>query len=220
LLKVFSRKTDKREMSPEIFTDRFLSAVQSLIERHHTIYPRLPPQGLFLEAIVEQGFHLAGWSHCDVIPTTPNSPQHDLSVGGVRLSIKSETGKATKATKISITKLCTTETGNWDAGSLVAHAIAHINRCDRMLMLRAIWRDRAFDYQLVEIPLQLLSRMRGTEFFEVGKRHGRRSLATDIMDGGQKLFRVHFDGADGKCQIHGLLVDLCALLRTWEQPVK
>jgi len=204
-------------MAVEVFTDEFLSAVQSLVERHHTIYPRLPPQGLFFETLVEQGFHLAGWSHCDVIPTTPNSPQHDLSVGGVRLSIKSETGKATKTTKISITKLCTTETGNWDAGSLVAHAIAHINRCDRMLMLRAIWKDQGFDYQLVEIPLQLLSQMQGVRFFEVGTRHGRRSFAADIMDGGRKLFRVHFDGADGKCQIHGLLIDLCPVLRRWQQ---
>ena len=204
-------------MAVELLTDQFLAAVQSLVERHHTIYPRLPPQGLFFEALVEQSFHLAGWRDCEVIPTTPNSPQHDLSVAGVRLSIKSETGKATKIDNISITKLCTTETGTWDAKSLVAHTIAHIHRCDRMLMLRAIWKDEGFDYQLVEIPLSLLSRMNEVEFFEVGTRQGRRSLATDIMDGNRKLFRVHFDGADGKCQIHGLLVELCSVLRKWSQ---
>jgi type II restriction enzyme len=206
-------------MTAEIFTDQVLSAIQSLIERHHTIYPRLPPQGPFFEAIVEQAFRLAGWPACEVIPTTPNSPQHDLSVGGVRLSIKSETGKATKTGKIAITKLCTTETGNWDGNSLVAHAIAHINRCDRMLMLRAIWKDSAFEYQLVEIPLSLLSRMNGVEVCEVGRRHGRRSFAADVMGEGQRLFRVHFDGADGKCQIHGLPVDLCLMLRSWEQAI-
>ncbi len=206
-------------MTGEIFTDQFLSAVQSLIDRHHTIYPRLPPQGLFFEAIVEQAFRLAGWRDSEIIGTTPNSPQHDLSVGGVRLSIKSETGKATKTNRIAITKLCTTETGDWDANSLVARAVAHINRCDRMLMLRAIWKDSAFDYQLVEIPLSLLSRIQEAKLSQVGRRPGRRSFAGDVMGGGKRLFRMHFDGADGKCQIHELPVDLCLMLRRWQQTI-
>jgi len=207
-------------MAVEVFTEEFLSAVESLVNRHHTIYPRLPPQGLFFEALVEQAFRRAGWSREEVVPTTPNSPWHDLSVGGVRLSIKSETGKATRVNKISITKLCTTETGEWNTGALVRHAIAHLSRHDRMLMVRAIWQESAFHYQLVEIPLQLLARMKETRFSEVGKRQGRRSLAADVTDQGEKIFRVHFDGADGKCQIHGLLINRCRTLREWQQPVE
>lgn len=207
-------------MAVEVFTEEFLIAVESLVKRHHTIYPRLPPQGLFFEALVEQAFRTAGWSREEVVPTTPNSPWHDLSVGGVRLSIKSETGKATKAKKISITKLCTTETGDWCADSLVGHALAHLSRHDRMLMVRAIWREGALHYQLVEIPLQLLARMKEARFSEVGTRRGRRSLAADVTDQGEKVFRVHFDGADGKCQIHGLLISLCVALREWQQPLK
>ena len=100
-------------MAVEIFTDDFLNAVQSLVGRHHTIYPRLPPQGIFFEALVEQAFRKAGWSVDDLVASVPNSPWHDLLVGGVKLSIKSETGKSTRAATISITKLCTTETGEW-----------------------------------------------------------------------------------------------------------
>jgi hypothetical protein len=111
-------------MAVEVFTEEFLSAVESLVNRHHTIYPRLPPQGLFFEALVDQAFRRAGWSREEVVLTTPNSPWHDLSVGGVRLSIKSETGKATRVNKISITKLCTTETGEWNTDALVGHTIA------------------------------------------------------------------------------------------------
>jgi hypothetical protein len=89
-----------------------------------------------------------------------------------------------------------------------------------MLMIRSIWREHAFDYQLLEIPLDLLGRMKGILFLEVGKRAGRRSLAADVCEGDKKLFRVHFDGADGKCQIHGLAVELCRSLRQWHQPFK
>jgi Type II site-specific deoxyribonuclease len=207
-------------MAIEIFTDKFLNAVQSLVGRHHTIYPRLPPQGVFFEALVEQAFRKAGWSVDDLVASVPNSPWHDLLVGGVKLSIKSETGKSTRAATISITKLCTTETGEWTVGALVDHTFAHLARHDTMLMVRAIWREHAFDYQLLEIPLDLLERMKGASFSEVGKRPGRRSLAADVCDGKQKLFRVHFDGADGKCQIHGLDVNLCRSLRQWRQPIK
>lgn len=207
-------------MSVEIFTEEFLNSVQSLIARHHTIYPRLPPQGLFFEALVEQAFRTAGRSVEDLIASVPNSPWHDLLVGGVKLSIKSETGNSTRAATISITKLCTTETGEWTVKALVGHTLAHLGRHDRMLMVRAIWRDRAFDYQLLDIPLDLLGRMKDAHFSEVGKRAGRRSLAADVRDGDNKLFRVHFDGADGKCQVHGLPVALCRSLREWRQPIE
>jgi len=205
-------------MVVELFTEAFLSAVQSLVTRHHSIYPRLPPQGIFLEALVEQGFLLAGWTREQIVPTIPNSPRHDLLVGSVRLSIKSETGRATKANAVSITKLCTTETGDWNADFLVSHAIAHLGRHDRMLMLRAVWDEPAFVYQLLEIPLDLLRRMQAVSFAPVGTRSGRRSLAADIMDGEERLYRVHFDGADGKCQIHNLLVGRCRMLRGWREP--
>jgi hypothetical protein len=41
-----------------------------------------------------------------------------------------------------------------------------------------------------------------------------------VTDQGEKVFRVHFDGADGKCQIHGLLINQCRLLREWQQPIE
>jgi hypothetical protein len=203
----------------ELFGENFLANVQSLVQRHHTIYPRLPPQGVFFEAIVEQAFRLSGWPTIEVVSMTPNSPSHDLLIGTTRLSIKSETGKATKRTKINITKLCTTETGEWTQEALVNHAVAHIDRHDRMLMLRAIWKHGEIDYQLVEIPLDLLKLMRHAQFSGVGIRPGRRSVAGDIMLEGDRVFRVHFDGADGKCQIHRLLIKYCRILREWNQPI-
>jgi hypothetical protein len=207
-------------MPVELFSSEFLSAIESLVRQHHTIYPHLPPQGLFLEALVEQGFRLAGWSRDRVVASTPNSPMHDLLVGDIRLSVKSETGKVTRPGRISITKLCTTEKGEWAAPALVAHAIAHLQRYDKMLMLRAVWGDRAFRYQLLDIPLAILSRMREAGFKKVGTRSGRRSFGADVMDGKTRVFRVHFDGADGKCQIHDLLVGWCQMLHQWEQPIE
>jgi hypothetical protein len=87
-------------------------------------------------------------------------------------------------------------------------------------MLRAIWeRENKIDYQLVEIPLDLLRKMEGCPACPVGRRQGRKSLGFDVREGGEILFHAPFDGADGKCQLRGLRADRCVMLAEWEQAV-
>jgi Type II site-specific deoxyribonuclease len=203
----------------DLFTEAFLAQIQSLVAKHHSLYPRIPPQGIFFESLVERAFVAAGWPSDKIVLTTPNSPEHDLLVGTTKLSVKTETGKGTRPNQISITKLCTTETGEWAAKPLIEHALAHLDRYANIFMLRAIWSAASIHYQLLDIPLDLLRLMKSATVAEVGKRPGRRSLAAHILIEGESVFRVHFDGADGKCQIHGLLVARCKLLREWDQPL-
>jgi hypothetical protein len=205
----------------DIFSDRFLSALKGLIDKHHSIYPVVPPQGIFFEYLAEQAFKQAGWPSDQVILTTPNSPMHDLKVGLQRLSLKTETGKITREDEIAITKLCTTETGTWDSPSLIAHALKHLDRYDHILMLRAIWKKdkSAIHYQLVDVPLNVLRMISGLTVIPVGNRKGRQSLGLDVFDGEEKVFHIHFDGADGKCQIRGLTIGRCKLLLEWDQPL-
>jgi hypothetical protein len=202
-----------------LFSSKFLRTLKDLIALHHSIYPRIPPQGVFFESLVEQAFIRIGWPKKQVVLTTPNSPQHDLRVGQTRISIKSETGTGTNAGLITITKLCTTETGNWDSSSLIRHALSHLSRHDLMLMLRATWGENTIHYQLVDIPLSVLRLLKAVTVLPVGRRTGRQSLAVDILQEGKCLFRVHFDGADGKCQVRKLDIGLCRILMEWDQPV-
>jgi hypothetical protein len=89
-----------------------------------------------------------------------------------------------------------------------------------MLMLRALWRPAVIYYQLIEIPLEVLKQVAEVTVLPVGKRVGRSSMAADVFDRTEKIFRVHFDGADGKCQIHRLRVRRCRMLLTWDQPME
>lgn len=204
----------------ELFTPAFLEKLQHWIEVHHSVYPHLPPQGIYFESLVERVFLLTGWARDQVVLTNPNSPRADITVGSTRLSLKTETGNITRRNLISITKLCTTETGEWTSEALIGHALAHLSRYEGILMLRAIWeRENIIDYQLVEIPLDLLRKMEGCQALPVGRRQGRKSLGFDLREGGEVLFHVHFDGADGKCQLRGLRVDRCVMLAEWEQVV-
>jgi hypothetical protein len=203
-----------------LFSEHFIQKLQHWIATHHTVYPHLPPQGIYFESLVERAFLHTGWPREQVILTHPNSPKADITVGGTRLSLKTETGNITRRNHMSITKLCTTETGDWISPALIGHALAHLERYEGILMLRAIWeQENVIDYQLLEIPIALLRKMEGCEALPVGRRQGRKSLGFDVVEAGEILFHVHFDGADGKCQLRGLRVDRCLMLAEWQQPV-
>ncbi len=202
-----------------LFNDGFVQTLKSLVELHHSLYPRIPPQGIFFESLVEQAFRRSGWPADQVVLSTANTPKHDLLIGTIKLSLKTETGAGTNPDLICITKLCTTEREPWDSPTLISHALEHLSRYDHILMLRAVWRPKPIRYQLLEIPIALLKLLANETVLPVGKRAGRQSMAVDVHYQNQKIFRVHFDGADGKCQIHRLPVSLCHSLLEWEHPL-
>ena len=184
---------------------------------HHSIYPKLPPRDIYFEYLVEQAFLRVGWPKEQIVLTTPNSPQHDMRVGDIRLSLKTETGVKTKRHSITITKLCTTETGTWDSPSLIRHSLEHLARYDAILMLRAIRKTGGLHYQLLDIPMKTLKLIESATVLPVGKRKGRQSLSGRItLPGTEAEFRLQFDGADGKCQVHNLPVDICQMLLEWD----
>ena len=194
--------------------------IEGLVRQHHLVYPRLPPQGVYFEHLAERAFVLTGAVDAHIARTAPNQPEHDLVVGNNRVSLKTETGQGTKPASINITKLCTTERDPWAIESLIQHVLGHLWRYNLMLMLRALWptANGHIHYQLVEIPVPLLRNIASIEFAPVGHRAGRRSLGGDhVNPDGQVVYHVHFDGADGKCQMRNLRIDACRMLREWDQ---
>ncbi len=202
-------------MIREVFDRAWLEKLKERVHEHHTVYPTLPPQGIFFEALVAQAFLGVGWEPGFVQVTNPNQPQHDITVDGKKMSLKTETGKATDKDFISITKLCTTETGDWTSEALIRHTLSHLRRYDHILMLRAISADGVFEYQVLDIPLAILRRIETVTVVPSGTRTGRKSLSATVNDGSTQLFQIRFDGADGKCQIKNLRVDRCRKLAEW-----
>ncbi len=201
---------------PDIFSQRFLEALQRLVDHHHVIYPTIPPKGRYFEALVEKAFKTVRQPFTRIKPTTSNAPREDLIVGEIRLSLKTETGLGTKPNIIQITKLLTTEKYPWTAESLINRVLQHLSRYDYILMLRAIWEKPVIHYQLVNIPIDLLRLIGSAKLITVGKLPERQSLGADVYREERKVFHVHFDGSDGKCQISRLSLDYCDLLLNWE----
>jgi len=202
-----------------IFSKDLITAIKTLIYQHHTVYPHLPPQGIYFESLVERAFRITGKPFTPIEPSTPNLPAHDLMIEGQRISIKTETGAGTKKDRISITKVCTTEKDPWEAESLRKHVLIHLRRYDHLLMLRAVWEGSVIHYQAIDIPLTILRKIDKIVLTQVGKRAGRRSIGGDAIIHDQIAFHVHFDGADGKCQIRGLRIDFCKMLAEWDYQI-
>src|SRR5437016_13736877 len=97
--------------SEPLFNRTFIQKLRRWIATHHTVYLQVPPQGIYFESLVERAFLHSGWRREQVVLTNPNSARADITVGATRLSLKTETGSITRPNLISITKLCTTETG-------------------------------------------------------------------------------------------------------------
>lgn len=194
----------------------FREVLRGLIAVHHSIYPLVPPQGIYFEALVERAFKRTRKPFSWIEPGGRNLPRHDLLVEGTRLSLKTETGRGTDPDQILITKLCTTEKEPWAAEDLIQRVVAHLSRYDFILMLRAIWRLPVIKYQLLEVPVDLLRLVKTASLMPVGRRKGRQSFGADILAAGQCVYHVHFDAADGKCQIRNLPVSSCVRIDEWE----
>jgi hypothetical protein len=200
-----------------IFDPGFLTFLNTFVDVHHSIYPTVPPQGIYFEALVERTFRAIHKPLTVIKAGGVNRPRYDIQFEGHRISLKTETGLGTKRHLINITKLCTTERDPWEPDTLKTRALEHLSRYDIILMLRAIWELQTMRYQLVDIPVDLLRSLAGCKPEPVGKRVTRRSLGADVVRDGQTLFRVHFDGSDGKCQIRNLRMQDCELLLEWEK---
>ena len=203
-------------MTNPIFSDDFLIALRAYVNVHHSIYHELPPQGIYFEALVEEAFRHIKKPFTAIESGGRNQPRHDLLVEDTRISLKTETGVGTHPRLITITKLCTTEREPWEPPVLLSRVAEHLNRYEFILMLRAVWTDPLIHYQLVEIPISLLRLMAVADFRVVGHRTGRKSFGADILEGGAVLYRVHFDGADGKCQVRRLDIERCDTLLEWD----
>jgi Type II site-specific deoxyribonuclease len=204
----------------KVFADDFLIALRALVNVHHSIYPRIPPQGIYFEALVEDAFRTIKKPFTLIEATGRNQPKYDLLVEDAKISLKTETGLGTDPDLISITKLCTTEREPWTPEALTKRTTDHLSRYDLLLMLRAVWEDPLIHYQLVEIPTDLLRLIETADLKPVGRRAGRQSLGADVYRAGEAIFHVHFDGSDGKCQVRNLRVKDCNVLLEWDLKIR
>ena len=208
------------DVENKVFPPDFLLALKTLVNVHHSIYRNVPPQAIYFEALVLEAFTQIKKPFTPIEPTARNLPANDLLVEDSKISIKTETGAGTKADRVTITKLCTTEKEPWNPDVLIERVMDHLKRYDVILMLRAVWEHPLIHYQVLEIPIDLLALIETAKLGGSGKRSGRQSLGADVYSGNDRVFRVHFDGSDGKCSVRGIRLQDCRMLTSWDYRVR
>jgi hypothetical protein len=153
------------------------------------------------------------------------NPGHDITIHGVRFSLKTQANKGISSRYLHISKFMELGRGTWtdqedDFIGLREQFFTHMNAYDRILSLRRLRGTRAYawHYELVEIPKSLmLEAKQGALRIMHQSRQFPKPAYYDVPDpeGGSK-FQLYFDaGGERKLQIKGLKKAYCLVHAEW-----
>lgn len=154
----------------------------------------------------------------------PNNQGEDITIDGVRYSLKTEAEKSIIANEIHISKFRELGKGGWtdkveELVGLRKQFLDHLARYDRILTLRCLTKGNPYwQYELVEIPKDLLQK---AEFGTLRIMNESRQLPKpgycDVNDPIQGLlFQLYFDGGgERKLQLRHLQKSLCQVRAEW-----
>jgi len=153
------------------------------------------------------------------------NPGHDITIGGVRFSLKTQANKGISSRYLHISKFMELGRGTWtdqdeDFIGLREQFFTHMNAYDRILSLRRLRSTRTYSwhYELVEIPKSLLLEARnGVLRVMHTSRQFPKPAYYDVTDSiGISKFQLYFDaGGERKLQIKALKKTYCPVHAEW-----
>ncbi len=197
-----------------------------VLKIHHTFSAEPFTKDKFEYALVQ----VLGWRGKQASLASKGNAGHDVTLDGVRLSLKTQADKGIRPDEIWISKFMELGKGMWgekasDLALLRDAFFTHLSRYDRILTLRAIGKAPDWHYELVEIPKSLLAQAQSGELeMKLDSKQSPKPGYCDVRnEGGQSLFQLYFDGGtERKLQIKSLRKSACVLHAEWkftQQPV-
>ncbi len=149
----------------------------------------------------------------------------DVTVDGVRFSLKTEAAKDIRADSLIISKF--TEARWIQQCSTLEELVeeirtripAHLSLYDRILVLRV--RDlslKRVQYEIVEIPIALLRRVADLTAADFTPRTKQGGSSARVKIEGQTALTLRLDGSDGKITLAGLRLEYCVRHAVWVIP--
>ena len=149
---------------------------------------------------------------------------HDITINGLRVSLKTQADKNLRRDKLWISKFMELGKGQWsdnpdELKALLKMFLQHMEGYDRILSLRTLHKAPDWEYELVEIPKKLLK----------AAEHGRLEMKLNSRqfpkpgycyvtdDAGKTIYQLYFDGGgERKLQVKNLLKEYCTVHATWK----
>jgi Type II site-specific deoxyribonuclease len=212
-----------RVPSSDVVSQEFLAAFGDILKLHHSLSDDYLDKYRF-EAAMQRVYRALGR---DAVRPSRCNPGHDLTVDGVKWSLKTQGDSQIKRDVLHISKFM--ELGKWEnEGDLLGlrdRFLHHLSAYDRVLQLRYFILEptepnsvRHF-YELVEIPKRLLLESRNGVFqmMNDSKQSPKPGYCTVTDEDDTVRFKLYFDGGtERKLQIKNLRKDLCIVHATWE----
>lgn len=174
----------------------------------------------FAESKLRQG-------HTVSIVDDPTHPGADVVIDETKFSLKTEAAKSIKKDKLTISKLMEArwirdcKTGNDFANMTRERVLSHLDEYERIIVFRAFdVEGPAVEYELIEIPVELLRKMENLTHDCFSKRTKNGSSSAKVSLGGKVAFQLSFDGSVEKVTIRSLLVEYCRKHASWVIPTR
>ncbi len=162
-----------------------------------------------------------------MITANPVYPGRDVVVDETAYSLKTEAAAGISATRLTISKLMEARwirecrTGDDFARETTRRVMEHLDQYERIVVLRGF--DAApctVRYDLVEIPLPLLRRVRHLTAADFSPRTQNGSSRAIVRVDGRDAFSIRLDGSVEKITVSGLQADRCVPHAVWRIPTR
>lgn len=148
---------------------------------------------------------------------------HDISIGNVKFSLKTQADKGIKSDRIWISKYMELGKGEWtdqpdQLRDLIETFLMHLKGSDRILILRCLNKTPVWKYELVEIPKPVLERsVNGRiQMMSSSKQMPKPGYCFVESEDGKVDFKLYFDGgSERKLQVKDLRKSLCKVIGEW-----
>jgi hypothetical protein len=130
------------------------------------------------------------------ITGSPVSPGGDVTVNGVKFSLKTEAAQGISRKSITISKLMEARwirechSGADFAKESTTRVGGHLDHYERMITLRAFDEpDGTVEYDLIEIPLELLRKVKDMKHTDFSPRTANGGRAPELLSKGRRFLR-------------------------------
>ena len=217
--------TSHRNPSSDVVSTDFLAGFGDILKLHHSLSDDYLDKYRF-EAAMQRVYQALGR---DSFRPSRCNPGHDLTVDGVKWSLKTQGDRHIKRNLLHISKFMELGKGKWetedDLTGLRDRFLQHLSAYDRILQLR--YFDRTADdsveaghfYELVEIPKALMQEAQHGVFQMMAnsKQIPKPGYCTVSDSEGHVRFKLYFDGGtERKLQIKNLRKELCIVHANWQ----
>ena len=143
---------------------------------------------------------------------------YDMVMNDIKVSLKTQGDSSIKPDRIHISKFMELGKGSWVLQELLGRYINHMKDYQRIFTLRCLSNSGKFQYELVEIPMNLLHEaVSGKIYTMESSRQTPKPGYCDVKEeNGELKFRLYFDGGtERKLQVKDLNKKFCKVHANW-----